>query len=186
MNLKNTPLFWYTKTNYLHFFASLKNGIYLVLMNYAIWFFLAFVSYLLITKDANIFWQLLIATIIGEIIEKSGKKNPIWRRPLYYYNKKVPCGLVESWYNTGSFPSGHTVKATFFFLFILQHGVMNPIFYLFVTIPLLIFRIFVGFHYPVDIIGGVIIGWLIWFFSQSITVPQFLNNLIASIVKFLI
>jgi len=81
----------------------------------------------------------------------------------------VPAGLVESWYETGSFPSGHTIKATYFFLFTLQYAVISPTIFLAVVIPLLTFRILVGFHYPVDMFGGAFIGFLLWFLVKIIT-----------------
>ena len=175
------PLFWQPKKNFLHLISQPFNGLFLILLNYSIWAFLFFISFLLIKNTINSFWQILIATIIAELIERYGKKHALWQRPLYQKNKKVPKGLVESWYNTGSFPSGHTTKVVYFFLFILQYQVINPAVYLLVSLPLLLFRILVGFHYPIDMLGAVIIGIPIWAFTHSIIFPSLATDIINSI-----
>lgn len=175
------PLFWQPRKNYLKIISRPCYGWILILLNYAIWLFLFFISFLLIKNDINAFWQLLIATTIAELIERQSKKRPFWQRPLYKKNKKVPKGLVRSWYNTGSFPSGHTTKAVYFFLFVLQYQVISPESYLLISLPLIFFRVLVGFHYPIDILGGLLIGPVIWFFSQNITPPVFLTNITKSI-----
>lgn len=175
------PLFWQPKQNFLKIISHPLDGLFLILLNYSIWVFLFFCSFLLIKNAANTFWQILIATLIAEVFERLSKKYVFWQRPLYQKNKKVPKGLVESWYNTGSFPSGHTSKTVYFFLFILQYQVLNPILYLTITLPLLLFRILVGFHYPIDILGGVIIGISIWAFTHSIIFPGLLIDIIKNI-----
>lgn len=135
----------------------------MIFLNYFIWIFFIFVSFLLVFKDINIFWQLFVCTLFGEIIEKYGKSHALWKRPFFARHDHVPTGLVESWYETGSFPSGHTLKATYFFLFTLQYGVISPVIFLGIVIPLLLFRVLVGFHYPIDMFGGAIFGFLLWF-----------------------
>ena len=175
------PLFWQSKKNYLKIISRPYNGLLLILLNYSIWIFLFLISFFLIKNTANTFWQILIATAIAEIIERYSKKCTFWQRPLYQKNKTVPRGLVQSWYNTGSFPSGHTTKTVYFFLFVLQYQIIDPIIYLFISLPLIFFRVLVGFHYPIDIIGGLFVGIIIWFFSRDITSPVFLTDVIKSI-----
>jgi membrane-associated phospholipid phosphatase len=96
---------------------------------------------------------------------------------------KTPPGLVKSWYNTGSFPSGHTIKSTFFFLFVLQYQVINPSFYLIIVLPLLLFRVLIGFHYPIDMFGGFVIGVILWLISIPLTSPLFLNNIVSFFIN---
>jgi len=175
------PLFWQPRKNYLKIISHPCRGLILILLNYFIWIFLFLISLLLVKNTINAFWQILIATIIAELIERQSKKHVLWQRPLYQKNKKVPKGLVQSWYNTGSFPSGHATKAVYFFLFVLQYQIISPIFYLVISLPLLLFRVLVGFHYPIDILGGLFIGIIIWFFSRNIIFPAFLTNTIKSI-----
>ncbi len=175
------PFFWQSKKNYLKIISRLQNGLLIILLNYSIWLFLFVISFLLIKNNYNTFWQILIATLIAEVIERSIKKFTFWHRPLYQKNKKVPRGLVESWYNTGSFPSGHTTKAVYFFLFALQYQVVNPIVFLTISLPLLAFRVLVGFHYPIDILGGAIIGITLWFLTRGIIFPASLTAIIQTI-----
>ncbi|HEX8923275.1 MAG TPA: phosphatase PAP2 family protein [Patescibacteria group bacterium] len=181
----SNPFFWQPKKLYLNQILALEYGnMVMVLLNYFIWFFLLFISYLLVSRSANAFWQILLCTVVGEIIEKYGKKYGLWKRPIYALHQDAPPGLVSRWYATGSFPSGHTIKAAYFFLFVTQYGVMNPLVYLLVTLPLIIFRVLVGFHYPLDILGGLVIGWLLWLLTHGLVFPEFLNTIIIYLYHF--
>jgi membrane-associated phospholipid phosphatase len=165
-------LFWQPSIDYLKWFETFRAGRHLLLfLNYAIWLFFFLISYFLIKLDANIFWQLFTVTLIAEFVERFIKKQIYWRRPLFERKDTVPSGLVKRWYQTGSFPSGHTIKATYFFLFILQYHFFSPPVFLVVSLPLLFFRILVGFHYPIDMLGGVIIGFFLWLFTHQIVAP---------------
>lgn len=168
--MKNSLLFWQPQFDLLKIINKFRfSTALMIFLNYFIWIFFVFISFLLVFKDINIFWQLLLATFVGEIIEKYGKSHALWKRPFFKHHSHVPEGLVESWYETGSFPSGHTLKATYFFLFSLQYGVISPTIFLTVVIPLLIFRVLVGFHYPIDMFGGAFLGFILWFLVKIVT-----------------
>lgn len=178
-------LFWQPRTDFLRLLSVSSWGrLVVIVFNYSIWIYLFYVSYQLIAFQTNIFWQILFATILGELVEKYGKRHALWRRPLFTRHDQTPPGLVKKWYQTGSFPSGHTIKAVFFFLFILQYGVISPIQFLAVAVPLIFFRVLVGFHYPADIFGGAFFGWLIWILTSWIVLPRFLTNVIHVIFNF--
>ena len=178
-------LFWQPKKDYLRQLeATILGKKILIFLNYIIWVFFFFISYLLIKSNANIFWQILFATIIAEVVERFVKSKVYWRRPLFNRKDKTPVGLVDSWYKTGSFPSGHTIKAIYFLLFIIQYQVFPPSIFLTVVLPLLAFRIIIGFHYPIDMIGGFVIGCLIWLSSKWIILPLFLTQIIQNIFNF--
>jgi membrane-associated phospholipid phosphatase len=169
---KPNIFFWQPQFDFLRYLENRTIGkFFIIIFNYAIWFFLFFIAYVLIKNQANIFWQLLTATLIGETIEKIGKNHAIWRRPLFQRHDSTPVGLVDRWYKTGSFPSGHTIKATYFFLFVLQYLFFSPSLFLAISLPLLFFRILVGFHYPLDMYGGLLIGTVIWFLTHQIIAP---------------
>jgi membrane-associated phospholipid phosphatase len=178
-------LFWQPRFDILKWLNLTSIGrMSVIFLNYFIWLFLFFVSFLLVKSQTNIFWQLFTATVIGELIEKYGKKHAFWNRPLFKRNDNTPVGLVDRWYKTGSFPSGHTIKAVYFFLFIIQYHVFLPVVYLVIVIPLLIFRVIIGFHYPIDMLGGAIIGWLLWLLTHLIIAPGALTEIIRVIFNF--
>ena len=180
-NIKKV-LFWQPKVDILKLIVSSKFGKYsLAILNYLIWIFLFFISYLLIKKNINLFGQLFFATVASEIIERVLKNKVYWCRPLYLRHDETPPGLVSRWYKTGSFPSGHIIKTVFFLLFLLQYPVFSPFIFLAITIPLLAFRIIIGLHYPIDMIGGALIGIIIWLGTKGITLPNTFNNFIQII-----
>ena len=171
-------LFWQPKFDFLNYLQSTSFGRFLIIiLNYLIWVFMFITAFLLVKNDINSFWQILIATIFGETIEKIIKSKVYWNRPMFKRHHQVPPGLVKSWYSTGSFPSGHILKTTFFFLFVLQYSVANPVLFLAATLPLLIFRVLVGFHYPIDLVGGSLIGIVAWLITRNIVFPDNLNQI---------
>lgn len=183
MNTKSF-LFWQPRRDWFKYISSTPNGNkILVFLNYIIWVYFAYISYLLVAKDANIFWQLFVATLLAELIEKYLKLKSFWKRPVHQNNHQLPNGLLKSWYQKGSFPSGHTIKAVYFLLFILQYQVHSPILFLIISLPLIFFRLFVGFHYPVDLIGGVFIGLIIWLLTFHLIFPAMLVALTAMVFK---
>jgi len=182
--LKKT-LFWQSKKDFLVVFDhDFLGEISLIFFNYTIWIFFFFVSYRLISFDINFFCRLFIATLIAELIEKYLKKKCLWLRPMFNRRKIAPKGLVNNWYYSGSFPSGHTIKTVFFLLFIIFSGYFSVPLFLIITIPLLTFRVLVGFHYPIDMLGGIIFGIFIWFLTKNLFFPDNLNNIIQTIFNF--
>ena len=178
-------LFWQPERDLLKTLLGLDKGKYiLIFFNYIIWIFLFYISYLLVKNDINSFWQLLIAVVSTEIVERYVKKKIYWRRPLFNRKDKTPPGLVDKWYKTGSFPSGHTIKSVYYLLFIIQYQVFGPIAFISIITPLLLFRVLMGFHYPIDIVGGVVIGVISWFITKNIVFPDFANNFIQPIFNF--
>jgi len=179
---KKGPLFWQPSRDYLRLLSSFSFGhIILIFLNYLIWIFFFYLSYLLVKFDIKIFWQLLLATILAESIERLIKKKIFWRRPMFVRHDLTPPGLVDKWYRSGAFPSGHTIKSVFFLLFLIQYPVLSLPIFACVVIPLLFFRVLIGFHYPIDILGGAIIGYLIWLPSHLLNLNISLNSYLQSI-----
>jgi len=184
MRTNNRFLFWQPKTDYLKSLAKSKFKLsLLVVLNYLIWIFLFYISYLLARHSTLIIGKIFIITLLSEVIEKILKKRIYWRRPLFVRHDKTPPGLIDSWYKTGSFPSGHTIKATYFLMLILQYQVFNPFIYLLIVLPLLTFRVIVGFHYPVDMLGGGIIGVVLYLLATPLSLPTFVNSIVDKLFK---
>lgn len=179
--------FWQPKTDFYKKISQTKHGDkFLVILNYIIWVFLFYVSFLLIRQDKNIFWQLFLATIISEIVEKFLKSKLFWPRPLHQNNNNLPKGIMKSWYQKGSFPSGHAIKAIFFFIFILFTNIsISPGLFLIIITPLILARIFLGLHYPIDVLGGIIIGFIIGILIKQLHFPVFMINFITPIFNFI-
>ncbi|MFA5750179.1 MAG: phosphatase PAP2 family protein [Candidatus Shapirobacteria bacterium] len=183
---KHKFLFWQPTKDYLKIFDhSVFGEIGLIILNYSIWVFFFFISYLLIRYDINFFGRLFLITLVAEFIERYLKKQKIWIRPMFHRRSVAPNGLVNSWYYSGSFPSGHTIKMVYFLLFVIVTQVISIPLFLAITIPLLTFRVITGFHYPIDILGGIIFGLILWFLSKGIIFPDFLNNFIQPIFNFI-
>jgi membrane-associated phospholipid phosphatase len=178
MNFKSF-FFWQPHRDYLKLVTGSTLGrVFIIIFNYFIWLFLFYVSFSLIKFNINIFWQILFATILAEIVEKVLKSKVYWKRPMFTRHDRTPPGLVDKWYQTGSFPSGHTIKAVFFLLFCLQYHIINPIAFVSIVTPLLFFRILIGFHYPIDMLGGVILGLIVWVANCWYTFPTLINQLL--------
>jgi len=179
--------FWQPKIDFYKKISQTKYGNqFLIIINYIIWVFLFFVSYFLIKQDKNIFWQLLFATVASEIIEKILKTKSFWQRPLHINHNVLPNGLLKSWYKKGSFPSGHAIKAVFFLVLVLHTSILiSPVLFLIIIIPLVLARIFLGLHYPIDVLGGIIIGLVIGYLVMQIQFPIFMINFITPIFNFI-
>jgi membrane-associated phospholipid phosphatase len=181
----NSWLFWQPLHDYLRLLSRRHWGrLIIIFFNYVIWIYLFYVSFLLIKKDINVFWQVLVATLLSEFVEKIIKKRVYWRRPMFERRDTTPVGLVDKWYKTGSFPSGHTIKAAYFLCFVLTSQAIPTPYFLAIISPLIIFRIIIGFHYPIDIIGGFFIGVILWVPSHLVHFPAFLNQLTQIIFNF--
>lgn len=179
---KKSFLFWQPRADYLRILTVSQFGRpILIFLNYVIWLFFLYLSYLLIKHNFQIFWQLFFATIFAEIIERMIKKKIFWRRPMFLRHDVTPPGLVDKWYQTGAFPSGHTIKAMIFFLFLLGNPVFSLPLFVLICSSLLFFRVFIGFHYPIDLLGGVIIGFIIWLPSHLIMITSPINKLLQMI-----
>lgn len=93
----------------------------------------------------------------------------VWFRPRPFIDHAVNSLIAHA--NTGSFPSGH---AAFFFALATVVYLYNKklgIWFYFFSVPMVISRVFVGVHYPSDILAGALIGifcgWLVYYlFNQ--------------------
>ncbi len=169
----NKLFFWQPPFDMLSVLLASPGGRFLyLLLDYFIWPFLAYISFLLVTFDPGTFWLILLAMALSVSIEYVLKSILPWKRPISKTANILPFGLEQRWALRGSFPSGHTAKTFVSFLLIVQYGVFSPLVFLLINIPLIISRIFLGFHYPIDIIGGLASGWLTWLIVRQVTIPE--------------
>lgn len=177
-------LFWQPPLDLLSILLTAKSGRFLfIILNYFIWPFLAYLSFILVTTNPNIFWQILSALVLSVLIEYSLKSFLPWKRPISQTKNVLPFKLEQRWALRGSFPSGHTAKTLIYFLFITQYHVFSPITFLLINIPLIASRIILGLHYPIDILGGLLTGWTVWLVIRYITFPPILTNLVRDILN---
>lgn len=76
-------------------------------------------------------------------------------RPFINLNIKP---LIDPFYGVASFPSRHTAIAAAIFLSFLFNRSKWSMFFLVITAWVGVARIFVGVHYPIDILGGILVG----------------------------
>ncbi|MGI5840992.1 MAG: phosphatase PAP2 family protein [Patescibacteria group bacterium] len=177
-------LFWQPPLDYLALLLSKKFGRQLfVFLNFFIWPYLFYLSVILTITDPNIFWQIFIAMFISVFVEYLLKSLLPWKRPITKTQNFLPFGIHHQWALKGSFPSGHTAKTLIFFLFILQYGVHSPLIFILINVPLVLARIFLGFHYPVDIFGGLLTGFISWLFTHQLIFPSEFTDPLRDIFK---
>jgi len=99
------------------------------------------------------FWSLLL---ISEVIEMFIKHFVFWERPFYTLGTVPPDWIMS--YSRGSFPSGHAIRSVILFFYL--NKINKRLFWVLMPAAVLtnLGRILFGLHYPIDIIGGIIIG----------------------------
>ncbi len=108
----------------------------------------------------------LLLLLFSEFVEITLKYFSPWPRPFYNLHFQPPPWIGR--YSWGSFPSGHAIRSALVLSFL---WLMNkPIFYIILPgIFLVNFgRIYFGLHYPVDIMGGFVLGLVIFFLGRKV------------------
>jgi undecaprenyl-diphosphatase len=132
-------------------------------------FFAGYLGYIVIGLVFLIFWKkwkIVSLSFLAAIFSRFGIVELIrffWARPRPFIENNV--NLLIEHQNTGSFPSGH---AAFFFALstvIFCYNKKAGILFFIASFLLSISRVFVGIHWPSDILAGAIVGifsgWLI-------------------------
>ncbi len=145
-------------------FSSLR------VLTYVFWFLL--VVYFWVRKEKKLALLLVIGIIVGAIITYSIKYSIDRARP---YDQITSTRIVTPLEIDPSFPSEHA-EMSFFAATIISrfHPIYGKYLYAFSCIVGLS-RIYVGVHFPLDVIGGAIVGIIVgrlmlWFFKSRL--PQ--------------
>ena len=117
-------------------------------------------------KDKKIILQLIIAVLLTLLIVDVGLKNLIQRpRPELVLKETI---FISDQSQSPSFPSGHATIA-FAAAYILSRNHKKWIFgYWLLAILISFSRIYLGKHYPSDVLAGAVIGFLIGMLSQRL------------------
>lgn len=131
-----------------------------------IWYIMGLLLFLREEKKSHWFWVPLITAGLGSwaIVELFLKKLIARPRPT------VEMGAIIVGNGNGfSFPSGHATIA-FAMAAVLSHKEprLRWVWYL-LALAIGLSRIYLGKHYPTDVAGGAIIGWLVGFAVIKIT-----------------
>ena len=129
-------------------------------------YFLVFFLILFLVKNLKKYWFMVFGAGVSAVLARLGITTLIrhfWQRPRPFINNNV--NLIINYSNEASFPSGH---AAFFFAIatvVYFHNKKAGILFFAGALLISLGRIFVGIHWPSDIVAGAIVGvfsgWLI-------------------------
>ncbi len=152
--MKNNTTFWSYKLNeWTRDITSLANPLILLMVPF------------IFLGASRPFYILLLALLINEILASIIKITFPKKRPTGQSYKN----LIEK-IDAGSFPSLHASRITLVYFTILSNTntIAIKMLCVFVVILVIISRIRLKKHYWIDVLGGFIIGLLIWWISQKI------------------
>ena len=152
--MKNNTTFWsYKLHEWTRDITSLANPLILLMVPF------------IFLGASRPFYILLLALLINEILASIIKITFPKKRPTGQSYKN----LIEK-IDAGSFPSLHASRITLVYFTILSNTntIQIKMLCVFVVFLVIISRIRLKKHYWIDVLGGFIIGLLIWWFSQKI------------------
>ena len=134
-------------------------NIFFVLLAYSIYPFLFYLAYYFYKRrESNILYHLVVTAIIGFIVVSAIKY--IVDRPRPYLDNSEIQNII--FLTDPSFPSRHTFTALLLSRFVPKKISKNwKILMLLYLAMIPITMMYIGVHYPSDILGGIIIGLLI-------------------------
>ncbi len=122
-----------------------------------IWFLLAALKAARSKEQARIAKRAAIALAIESVVVNLGVKSLFRRqRPEFPGNRPLPLRQPL----TSSFPSGHSSAAVCAYLFLSEDDALAPL-YLLLAAIIAPSRIHVKIHHASDVIGGLLVGWLL-------------------------
>lgn len=149
------------------------NSIIIFFADYAIFLLFALLPVLWFKKKREMVLHAVISAFIAWLISKFLKDFFAVPRP-YVTNSFVPLAGHSS---DGSFPSNHTASAFAISVSIFLHKHNWGIPLIILSLAIGISRILGGVHYPLDILGGIIIGTSVAWAAHRLHVHKLLDRL---------
>lgn len=133
----------------------------------AVWILLGINLYFRRKKDKKILLPILLAGFLSTFIELVVKNYIARLRPQY----TIPGTIVPyDFYKNYSFPSGHATMSFAGFYVLAKLDKKNRYLYLLLALIISFSRIYLGKHYPSDVVAGAIIGLGIGWSANKIKV----------------
>lgn len=120
--------------------------------------FIAIFVLVLLSKKKKPIMNSVFAAVIGKAIEESIKLVPYFYRARPFVEHKV--NLLVTGYQTSSFPSGHTLVSFALALPLFYYNKKLGIIATIIAVLVGFSRVFVGVHYPSDVLGGFLVAVL--------------------------
>jgi undecaprenyl-diphosphatase len=146
-------------------------------------YILLFILFLFLVSNYKKYWKMVVEAIIAAVLTKFVLVEiirKIWFRPRPFFSLNfVP--LINQSAEEASFPSGH---ASFYFalstIVYLYNKKLGIIFYI-ASILIILARVFVGVHWPSDVLVGAILGILMgWILNKLFKKINYENNIFRS------
>ncbi|GEM_PF-1032107 len=157
-------------TLYNEYFAKfikfISNDIFLIIIIFAGLFFFFYKKKITYREKINLLlflWGIIIINITNTFFLKPYFKRP--RPSAVFPDINLLAHLKKLGY---AFPSTHSAMFTFIVLLLWKdYDALRP-FLLFLLFSVYFFCIYTGGHYPLDVLGGIITGWLFFLIFDKI------------------
>jgi undecaprenyl-diphosphatase len=105
-------------------------------------------------------WQLIVALAVVWVLN-DGVIKPIVARPRPFVSAPAIVRVVGTPPSGASFPSGHAAAAVVGAFLLAAYWPTGRIALWLLAALVMYSRVYVGAHYPLDVIGGALLGWLV-------------------------
>lgn len=106
------------------------------------------------------FWQLLVAIAVVWVLN-DGLIKPLIARPRPFRAAPAVVRIVGTPPSGASFPSGHAAAAVVGAFLLAAYWPAGRIAFWLLAAFIMYSRIYVGAHYPLDVLCGALLGWLV-------------------------